>query len=230
MASSAAFELVLELNDKASKGLGQAAKQGGFLKNALSFATGGAILGGIQAIGGAAKDMFTDAIDEAKEWNTGLGQLDAVLTSTGGKVGLTKDQLLDLNKALSAGGGFSAAADDAVLTGQNMLLTFTNIGKDVFPTATKAMPHSPSFARSGGICSPSHASTPPMNSPAACSQPGRESITHLISACPHSASFSISLGTWSPTHLRILPANSASMGPRLAQRCPMRSQLLPIRS
>ena len=139
MASSAAFELILELNDKASKGLNNAAKEGGFLKNALSFATGGAILGGIQAIGGAAKDMFTDAIGEAKEWNTQLAQVDSVLASTGGKAGLTKDAILELNKSLSAGGGFSAAADDAVLQGQNMLLTFTNIGKDVFPDATKAM-------------------------------------------------------------------------------------------
>lgn len=139
MASSAAFELVLQLKDEASRGLNKAAKEGGILKSALGFATGGAILQGINAIGGAAKDMFTDAIGEAKEWQTQLAQVDAVLTSTGGAAGLTRDEILEMNKALSAGGGFSAAADDAVLSGQNMLLTFTNIGEEVFPEATKAM-------------------------------------------------------------------------------------------
>lgn len=139
MASSAAFELILELKNNLSRGLQNAAKDGGFLERSLSFATGGIIKDGIDKIAGAAGEMFTDAINEAKEWNTQLAQVDAVLASTGGKAGITKDQILELNKSLSAGGGFSAAADDAVLSGQNMLLTFTNIGSEVFPEASRAM-------------------------------------------------------------------------------------------
>ncbi len=138
MASKAAFELILELNDKASKGMKKAAKEGGFLKNALSFATGGAILKGMEAIGGAAKDMFTGSIDEAREAKRGMAQLEAVLTSTGGAAGITKKEALDLADSLSAAGGLSTATDDAVLAAENMLLTFTNIKKDTFPGATKA--------------------------------------------------------------------------------------------
>src|SRR5574338_1106353 len=133
MASSAPFEIVIELRNKASSGLG------GLIEQASAFATGGFIQKGIEAVSGAVTDFVGGAISEASEWQTQLGQLDAVLTSTGGKAGLTKDAILELNKSLSAGGGFSAAADDAVLQGQNMLLTFTNIGKDVFPDASKAM-------------------------------------------------------------------------------------------
>lgn len=116
----------------------KAAKEGGFLEKALAFATGGLILKGVEAIGSAAKDMFTGAIDEAREAKRGMAQLEAVLTSTGGAAGITKKEALDLADSLSAAGGLSTATDDAVLAAENMLLTFTNIKKNVFPGATKA--------------------------------------------------------------------------------------------
>jgi hypothetical protein len=139
MSSRAAFELLLELNDKASSGMKKAAKEGGFLSNALSFATGGLIVKGMEAIGGAAKDMFGDSVEEAKEARRGMAQLEAVLQSTGGAAGVTRDKALALADSLSAAGGLSTASDDAVLAAENMLLTFTNIKDDVFPGATQTV-------------------------------------------------------------------------------------------
>lgn len=139
MSSRAGLELVVSYVDKgASKGLAGLAKQSSFLKNALSFATGGALLHGIGALGGAVSDFFGSAMEEAKGWEAGLGQLDSVLASTGGKAGVTRKQVLGLADSLSAAGGLSQASDDAVLAGANMLLTFGNVGKDVFPQATQA--------------------------------------------------------------------------------------------
>lgn len=63
-------------------------------------------------------------------------QLDAVLKSTGQTAGVTRDMALDLAAGFQQVTMFE---DDAVLSGENMLLTFTNIGKDVFPEATKTM-------------------------------------------------------------------------------------------
>lgn len=61
-------------------------------------------------------------------------QLDAVLKSTGGAAGVTRDQVLDLSSALQQQSKFD---DEAITGAQNMLLTFTSISKDVFPEATR---------------------------------------------------------------------------------------------
>ena len=74
------------------------------------------------------------AIKEATEANMVLAQLDAVLGSTAGKAGVTKEAAIDLAESLAE---VTLFTDDAILSAQNMLLTFTNIGKDVFPTATE---------------------------------------------------------------------------------------------
>lgn len=63
-------------------------------------------------------------------------QLDAVLKSTGQTAGVTRDMALDLAAGFQQVTMFE---DEAILSGENMLLTFTNIGKDVFPTATQTM-------------------------------------------------------------------------------------------
>lgn len=76
------------------------------------------------------------AIKEASEAQQAIAQLDAVLQSTGGAAGVTRDMALDLADGLSQVTRFS---DDAVLGAENMLLTFTNIGSDVFPDATQAV-------------------------------------------------------------------------------------------
>lgn len=85
---------------------------------------------------GAVVDFAGGAIDAAKESAAVNAQLEAVLKSTGQAAGVTADMARDLAGALEKTSLFE---DEAVLAGENLLLTFTNIGKDVFPTATQAI-------------------------------------------------------------------------------------------
>jgi len=78
------------------------------------------------------QSVFTEAMDA----QLGLAQLDAVLKSTAGASGMTKEAIIGLADSLS---GVTRYSDDAILAGENMLLTFTNIGADVFPGATQAI-------------------------------------------------------------------------------------------
>jgi phage-related minor tail protein len=83
---------------------------------------------GIDFVKGSVK-----AYEESQNLNT---QLSAVLKSTGEAAGLTKDQLIDLSKQLQSSTTFS---DEQVLSAENLLLTFTKIGKETFPDATTAV-------------------------------------------------------------------------------------------
>lgn len=63
-------------------------------------------------------------------------QTEAVIKSTGGTAGLTADEIGNLAGAMSR---LSGGSDEAIQSGENMLLTFTGIGKDIFPRVTQAM-------------------------------------------------------------------------------------------
>lgn len=75
-----------------------------------------------------------DSIKKASDWQDKINQLNAVLESTGGVAGVTKDQALELANAMQK---LTTYDDDAVLSTENLLLTFTKIGKDIFPQATQ---------------------------------------------------------------------------------------------
>lgn len=62
-------------------------------------------------------------------------QTAAVIKSTGGAAGVTRKQVEDLAGSLQ---GLTGVEDDAIQSGQNVLLTFTKIGKETFPAATRA--------------------------------------------------------------------------------------------
>ena len=82
------------------------------------------------AVGGIAVASIKDAGEAEKS----LAKLDSVLKSTGGEAGMTKKALTDLADGLEKTTVFSA---EATQEAETLLLTFTNIGKDVFPRATK---------------------------------------------------------------------------------------------
>lgn len=107
---------------------------GGLGKVALGVAAGGVAVLGAGVVGLGA--LIADSVGEAMAAQDVLAQLDTVLTSTGGAAGVTKDQVLELAGAFQATTKFS---DETIISGENMLLTFTNIGKDVFPLATETM-------------------------------------------------------------------------------------------
>lgn len=80
--------------------------------------------------------MGAVSVNAAREAVAGQKQLDAVLKSTAGVAGVTKQAALDYANSLSRVTNFT---DDNILSGENLLLTFTNIGKDIFPQATETM-------------------------------------------------------------------------------------------
>jgi hypothetical protein len=104
---------------------------GNVLKGGLMVGAGAAI-GAVAGLGA----VLVSSVGDAMAAQEITAQLDAVLKSTGGSAGVTKDQVLGLADSLSKVTRFE---DDTIVSGENMLLTFTNIGKDVFPDATQAM-------------------------------------------------------------------------------------------
>lgn len=89
------------------------------------------------------KKALTSVVNLAKSSVSAYGdsekataQLAAVLKSTAGIAGITYGAAINLASSLQK---VSTFEDDAILSGENLLLTFTNIGKNVFPDATKTM-------------------------------------------------------------------------------------------
>lgn len=62
--------------------------------------------------------------------------LESTIKSTGGAAGLTGEQIADMASEFM---NLTAIDDEVIKGAQNILLTFTNIGKDVFPDATQAV-------------------------------------------------------------------------------------------
>jgi len=92
---------------------------------------------GAAALGATALAAETyKALEAAQDAEKIQAQLGAVLKSTGGAAGVTAEMANSLANSL---GALTTFEDDAVLAGENILLTFTNIGKDTFPGATQAM-------------------------------------------------------------------------------------------
>lgn len=75
-------------------------------------------------------------IEKSKAGQQAVGQMNAVLASTHGVAGMTKDALLNLAQSQSQVTTYSKGANIAT---ENLLLTFTNIGSKVFPDALKAV-------------------------------------------------------------------------------------------
>jgi hypothetical protein len=102
------------------------------------FTTGTKVaLGGLAALGAGAAYAFGQFEDAQKVSN----QTAAVLTSTGGAANVTAQQIDDLSQSLSEKSGID---DEVIQSGENMILTFTNIrneagkGNDIFNQATVA--------------------------------------------------------------------------------------------
>lgn len=113
-------------------------KSGGLMKG-LGDIIGnvGKIAAGVAIAGfGALTAALGFSVKEAMDAQVVQAQLEAVLKSTGGAAGVTAEQANNLATELSS---MTRFGDEAILSGENMLLTFTNIGKDVFPLATEAM-------------------------------------------------------------------------------------------
>jgi hypothetical protein len=108
-------------------------KMGGLAGTALKV---GAALGGLALI----KNVFSTGIQETKDYQAGLAQLQAGLKSTGDASGMTAQGMEKLATKIQ---GYSGQTDDSIVKSESLLLTFRNIhdqtGKnnDIFSQATK---------------------------------------------------------------------------------------------
>jgi phage-related minor tail protein len=84
----------------------------------------------------ALENVATASLQEYQQWNSAVAQTNAVLESTRHAAGLTSTEIIGLSKTISNN---TLYQDDMVLSAENMLLTFTNITKDIFPETTQAV-------------------------------------------------------------------------------------------
>src|SRR3990167_8868997 len=127
--------LIIRAKDLASGVLSGVDKQAGGLGKTFGALGKAAAVGagaGLVAPGG----ILATSVKEAMESQKVLGQLDAVLASTGGAAGLARKQLVDMASAFQRTTTFS---DEAVLGAENLLLTFTKIKGPQFEGATQAV-------------------------------------------------------------------------------------------
>ncbi|MEN6538925.1 MAG: phage tail length tape measure family protein [Mizugakiibacter sp.] len=98
------------------------------------FARVGTIAGA--ALGVGVVGAFAAVLRATAESEKVTAQLEARLRSTHQAAGLSKDALLDMAGGLQA---VTAFDDEAIVSAENLLLTFTRIHKDVFPQALEAV-------------------------------------------------------------------------------------------
>jgi hypothetical protein len=137
----------LTLDDKGfSKGLSNAEKSLGRAES-TAFRIGQNIGRGTQAAignitkigvvaGGALATQVVAGLRSLEELERATNATNAVIESTGGVAGVSAKEVRELAQELEQ---LTTADDKLIQSGQNMLLTFTNIGEEAFPRATKAM-------------------------------------------------------------------------------------------
>lgn len=87
------------------------------------------------AFGGVMFGLY-ESVKAFGESQAAAEQTRRVLESTGHVAGITEKAVGDLASALQAKTGVD---DDVIRSGENMILTFTNIGKEIFPQTTKTL-------------------------------------------------------------------------------------------
>lgn len=142
------LDIVIQARDEASavfKHLGdQAGNSGDQAQNAGNkfgglwgqFAIGNLVANGVTTALGFVKDQFGSVFTAADQLNQVEAQLNSVLQSTGGIAGVTAKQANDLADEISR---TTPISKEAVLSAENMALTFKGISKDTFPAATNAI-------------------------------------------------------------------------------------------
>jgi len=146
-AETAALVAQLTLDDKGfSKGISTAQKKLGELES-TSFRVGQRIGGGLQSLGknlafigvaagGILTTQVVAGLRSLEKLETVTNQTAAVVESTGGKAGVSAEQVREYAESLEQ---LTTADDKQIQAAENMLLTFTNISKDAFPDATEAV-------------------------------------------------------------------------------------------
>jgi phage-related minor tail protein len=95
-----------------------------------------AIGAGMTAVGGGILAFLGTSLKAAGEAEDALAQLEAVLKSTGGAAGLTSEELQKMASGLQE---VTTYDDEMIMSAESLLLTFTKIGRDVFPEALNSV-------------------------------------------------------------------------------------------
>lgn len=103
---------------------------------AKGFALGDLASQAITKTWGYLESAISSSIAAWNESEAVVAQLNAVLESTQHAAGMSAQELINLSQSLQATTKFS---DETILSAENLLLTFTSIGKEVFPQATQTV-------------------------------------------------------------------------------------------
>ena len=133
--ANAEIKAVITAEDRASATLANFGRKAGGIGNTVKRSLKLAAAG-IAAAGAAAIAFGVSSVKSYQESENALAQLNAVLKSTRGIAKVSAKSAISLANSLQKVTRYS---DEQVLSAENMLLTFTKIGKDVFPDTTKAV-------------------------------------------------------------------------------------------
>ena len=130
MSKSITYDIKTRGASKASKDLGKVDKGLGRLAKSAAGAAAGffavqGLINGFQAV-----------INATREQELAERQLNAVLKSTGQVAGLTARELTGMASALQKQTRFG---DEAIIKAQSLMLTFSKVGKEVFPDAIETV-------------------------------------------------------------------------------------------
>jgi hypothetical protein len=114
------------------RGLSEAKTDLGGVKKAFGAIVASGII--LQA-GKAIFDFYSGAAKEAEVAAVAQAQLEAVLISTGHAAGLNADAINGMADEMSKATGIE---DDLLIKNEALMLTFTKVGKEIFPDAMKA--------------------------------------------------------------------------------------------
>lgn len=138
------IEILIKANNKASAELAKVDKSLGSIGKGAGIASGGIadMAKSFLPFAGAASLVFAVgkalnfALGEASKAEQIMAQTESTIRATGGTAGFTADEIANLSGELSL---LTSIEDETVQSGLNMLMTFREIGEDVFPRAAQTM-------------------------------------------------------------------------------------------
>lgn len=129
------LQIVLQARDEASRVIKNVGEQAGHLGTTIK----DQLKNNVVALGGAfaaTTGIIATSIAAFSESENVVTQLNAAIKATGGAAGVTSEEVLKLSASLQQQSKFS---DEAITSAQTLLIQYGDVGKEVFPQATKAI-------------------------------------------------------------------------------------------
>lgn len=129
------LQIVLQARDEASRVIKNVGEQAGHLGTTIK----DQLKNNVVALGGAfaaTTGIIATSIAAFSESENVVTQLNAAIAATGGVAGVTSEEVLKLSASLQQQSKFS---DEAITSAQTLLIQYGDVGKEVFPAATRAI-------------------------------------------------------------------------------------------